>query len=428
MNSLNVKLKVSLSLLIIISLYWLGYYLSPAKPVKIKDKEIEQLIISNFGKEYKIISHKKPIPYYEIRDLSSNIKGYILYTEELKTTKQGFGGKLPLTILVDATGQIKEVIIGPNRETPSYLELIKKELLQKFKNYTPHNSNYKIDAITGATFTSTAVIEGVLSSLSLFSSKVLYKSSEPHLYSYSLLKLDITTVLSIVIFFIFVAISVNSKIIYRFRYIYLSLVIIVIGFILKRFLSIGDILRLISIQLPASSFLPLWLIFTLGIIIITIIWGRIYCWHICPYGAIQELIIFWKKRPLTLPKKITTKLGNIKFILLGASSFFVGYNYNFSFISFEPFSLMFRPVEWLKGIKEEPIAFIIIVGTIVLGIFIYRVWCSFFCPLGALFNLVSYFSVRSQTKGCKKECDLSYTNDKFYCIKCNTNRGITLKQ
>ena len=74
---------------------------------------------------------------------------------------RGFVGPTPLFLAVDQQQKIVGLALAPNEETPEYLPLMKPLLkvwngktLKEAQTFTP-------DAITGATFTSKAIIENV---------------------------------------------------------------------------------------------------------------------------------------------------------------------------------------------------------------------------------------------------------------------------
>ena len=91
--------------------------------------------------------------------LKNGVKIYSSYPYGQKI--RGFVGPTPLFLAVDQQQKIVGLALAPNAETPEYLPLMKPLLkvwngktLKEAQTFTP-------DAITGATFTSKAIIENV---------------------------------------------------------------------------------------------------------------------------------------------------------------------------------------------------------------------------------------------------------------------------
>ncbi|MCK5827349.1 4Fe-4S binding protein, partial [Candidatus Bipolaricaulota bacterium] len=113
--------------------------------------------------------------------------------------------------------------------------------------------------------------------------------------------------------------------------------------------------------------------------------GRVFCGYVCPFGAIQELLHV-EKWQLRIPVKWRKLLGLIKYglliylvtrVLVTGSGIWQGVT---------PFKALF---EWGGTVLT-------ITGTIVfavLSLVLWRPFCEFFCPLGALLSLLSRFSI-----------------------------------
>ena len=85
-----------------------------------------------------------------------------LYTEEYCKDIIGFNGDIPMEInMVD--GKIENINILDNDETPGFLRKVtNSELLESFYGLTPKEAiDLEIDAVSGATYSSTAIIKSV---------------------------------------------------------------------------------------------------------------------------------------------------------------------------------------------------------------------------------------------------------------------------
>ena len=83
-------------------------------------------------------------------------------TTSLASDVEGFNGTTPVEISV-VKGKITRIKLLPNQETPSFLQLvIDSGLLKALDGKTVEDaSKVKLDAVSGATYSSTAIIENI---------------------------------------------------------------------------------------------------------------------------------------------------------------------------------------------------------------------------------------------------------------------------
>ena len=74
---------------------------------------------------------------------------------------EGYAGTTPVKIYIKGN-KIEKIEVLKNQETPKYLAMVKKNLLNAWDGLTVKAAKAKkVDAVTGATFTSEALIENV---------------------------------------------------------------------------------------------------------------------------------------------------------------------------------------------------------------------------------------------------------------------------
>lgn len=117
----------------------------------------------------------------------------------------------------------------------------------------------------------------------------------------------------------------------------------------------------------------------------TLLFGRVYCGWVCPLGAVQELTFIGKYR-IKIPKKLDRYLKYVKFIILGVFLYLTISSSMYTWGKYEPFKVMFN-------FGGSRIAFILLLITIGLSMFIERVFCRYICPMGAVFSIISKFSI-----------------------------------
>jgi len=167
---------------------------------------------------------------------------------------------------------------------------------------------------------------------------------------------------------------------FRYRKWILLLPIGLVGFYLG-----GILCPLSSVQNIFLKWNNGYLILFLIPVVLALTVGRVFCGYVCPFGAIQELLHV-EKWQLRIPVKWRKLLGLIKYgllvylvtrVLVTGSGIWQGVT---------PFKALF---EW-GGTA------LTITGTIVfavLSVVLWRPFCEFFCPLGALLSLLSRFSI-----------------------------------
>ncbi|MBQ9286075.1 MAG: FMN-binding protein [Bacteroidaceae bacterium] len=95
----------------------------------------------------------------------------VVNTTSLAEDVEGYAGPVPLKIYIKKD-KIEKVESLKNLETPKYFALIKRDLLTKWNGLTVKKAaTQQIDIVTGATYTSEAVIENVKRGLEYYNKK-----------------------------------------------------------------------------------------------------------------------------------------------------------------------------------------------------------------------------------------------------------------
>ncbi|MHA2393317.1 MAG: 4Fe-4S binding protein [Promethearchaeota archaeon] len=216
----------------------------------------------------------------------------------------------------------------------------------------------------------------------------------------------------------------------------LKMILLAISFIFGGIILGGVPNVVLVIQHIFADFLfpSRWLFLVLRISIflgLTLIFGRIFCGYVCPLGVIQELASMIRFKPKLDYGRTYKKRRD--FLRWG---FFVVYA--ISSMIFGLYATLFmNPINgflifWTTFKVTILIAFVIFIATIILGVFIYRSYCRFFCPFGALAALLGRLSPLKirRTKYCN-ECGIcekicptlegfeySAKGECYYCNRC----------
>ena len=86
---------------------------------------------------------------------------YIIDTTELGKDVEGYNGPTPLKIYIN-NNKVEKIEALKSLETPKYYVKVKKALLEKWNGMKVKDAKaLKVDGVTGATFSSEAVIKNV---------------------------------------------------------------------------------------------------------------------------------------------------------------------------------------------------------------------------------------------------------------------------
>ncbi|MBR0202317.1 MAG: FMN-binding protein [Bacteroidaceae bacterium] len=95
----------------------------------------------------------------------------IINTTTLAEDVEGYAGPTPLKIYIKKD-KIEKIEALENIETPKYFAIIKRDLLGKWNGLTVKKAaTQQVDVITGATYSSEAVIENVRRGLEFYNKK-----------------------------------------------------------------------------------------------------------------------------------------------------------------------------------------------------------------------------------------------------------------
>ncbi len=163
--------------------------------------------------------------------------------------------------------------------------------------------------------------------------------------------------------------------------------------------------------------------YVIGIIILYgILFGRLICGFLCPFGLIQELL-YKIKTPKLKKNHYTRILSYLKYVILVLFVVVIPILYGIRNVTIPGFCKYICPAGTIEGAfgllsnavnagefaRLGPLftwKFLLTVSVIVGSVFIFRMFCRFICPLGALYGLFNRFSI------------LGIKLDKPKCVDC----------
>lgn len=157
-----------------------------------------------------------------------------------------------------------------------------------------------------------------------------------------------------------------------------------------------------------------------GILLLySIMFGRMICGWICPFGFIQDLL-HKIKTPKLKKNRFTRILSGLKYVILVFFVFIVPIAYAARNLPLPEFCKYICPAGTIEGgigllankVNESYFSmlgplftwkFVLMVSIILACIFIYRMFCRFICPMGALYSLFNkycLFGIKVDTTKC----------------------------
>ncbi len=361
------------------------------------------------------------IDYFIIYESTDKLKGYIFNSGQLADEVQGYGGRINLAVYTDTTGKLIDFQILGSNETPRYLERVmtNKKLL-KGRGLLAAEPFAGINSVTGATISYKAITSALQLSTNRFFDKVVAKEVQTAgkektgrlAYDKAGIYLIIAFILSLIVIYFGGFWS---------RFFVLCFNLIAGGLLLNSQFSSWHVTTLLSMKLPSPALSGAFLLI-LGIPVLVLIFGNIYCGYLCPFGALQELINYLrpkKLRPL-IPAKTLRTAAFFKYIIL--------------FIIITAF-FIWRKQDTLKtdvliGIftAMDGALFLVIAIIAIAGAFFYtRFWCRYLCPAGAFLALLNKIAILKKYLPAKRygRCDFGLTAEEHSdCIHCDRCRYV----
>lgn len=360
-------------------------------------------------------------PTYILWGGENNLLGYAVQSEA-----SGYGGPMTVFTSITTDGIITNVTITDNCETPAYLKrVLKAHYLDEFISKpvsAPLEPGKDIDTVSGATYT----VKGIAQAVKKGATQVAIHELGIEISSESKMILGWQELVLFALYgLVFLAVSRKYS---KLRPYVLAVSFLFLGIALNAALSLSNITSLISGNMPAFPERPFWYVLTLGVLGITLLWGRnFYCSWLCPFGGLQEGIYkalnFMK---FNVPPQITALTQKIRWGLIWIAVMVAVIFNNPSIASYEPFAVSF-------GGSGNLGQWLILCLVLVTSIMIYRVWCRFICTVGAILDFIATLKrkiklILSPTEmKALEQCSAADCEQHSSCTACTSGEQGTMR-
>ncbi len=290
-------------------------------------------------------------------------------TRTLASDVKGYGGSVPLKIVL-LNGKIDTIICLENNETPMFFHQAE-ELLKNYSQKTiAEAAKLKVDAVSGATFSSRALAENMQRGMEYaLHHEIVNEDDSSYAFSAKNICGIIVALLGATLPLFF-----HSR---RMRIVLQLLNVSVLGLWCGTFISYSLMLSYIGNGINwIYCITPIIMLITA---FIYPLFGKrnYYCNHLCPYGSLQELASHIPVKKIRLSHKTLDYLEKFRIGLWAILMFLLITGIWTAWIDLELFSAFIFKTTSI-GIIVTALAFV------VLSAFLPRPYCRFVCPTGSL--------------------------------------------
>ena len=321
---------------------------------------------------------------------------FVVNTKPLAKDVQGYGGPVPLKIHIK-DGRVAAVEAEPNAESPDFFNRAK-ELLNHWQNKSVDEAlAEEVDAVSGATFSSKAIIANMQRGLAYAKqhgqwgedgSVGALGTSASHIVgsedgSVGALETSAPPIVALIVVLLgaVVPLFYNNR---RLHLVQLAVNVVVLGLWTGTFVSYTLFLRIFAggVSLSAIGALAAPLLMLIVALIYPLA-GRSghYCANICPFGSAQELAGKLSRRKLRITPRVLKLLSVLRNLLWGVLMVLLLTGTCTAWIDYELFTafLYSSASVWVTVLAAL---------FLVLSVWVPRPYCRFVCPTGALIKSV----------------------------------------
>ena len=321
---------------------------------------------------------------------------FVVNTKPLAKDVQGYGGPVPLKIHIK-DGRVAAVEAEPNAESPDFFNRAKTLLNHWQGKEVDEALAEEVDAVSGATFSSKAIIANMQRGLAYAkqhgqwgedgSVGALGTSAPPIVgsggNSVGALETGASPIVALIVVLLgaVVPLFYNNR---RLHLVQLAVNVVVLGLWTGTFVSYTLFLRIFAGGVSLSAIVAL--AAPLLMLIVALIYplaGRSghYCANICPFGSAQELAGKLSRRKLRITPRVLKLLSVLRNLLWGVLMVLLLTGTCTAWIDYELFTAF---------LYSSASVWVIVLAALflVLSVWVPRPYCRFVCPTGALIKSV----------------------------------------
>lgn len=354
---------------------WMGHELMP----KVETSETPKT--SNVSKTSEV---SKKTGNDTLRTLADG--SIVINTTALASDISGYGGKVPLEITINK-GKIVRVKALDNAETKDFFDQAS-ALLTKWNGKTIDEAmGMKVDAVSGATFSSKAIIGNMQRGLQYAQKQEIMASANDvggslggsgssTLGSFDMSAKNIIGLIVVLMSAILPLFIKNRK----YHLCQLVLNVVVLGFWCGAFLSYASLIGYMAHGINVLAFLVPCIMLVTAFVYPLFGKKTYYCTHVCPFGSLQQVAGKCLKYKVKLSQNNLRRLDLFRQVLWALLMICIWGGVWSDWTDYEPFSaFIFQSASW--------IVIVLAAVFVLLSLVLTRPYCRFVCPMGTLLRL-----------------------------------------
>ena len=298
---------------------------------------------------------------------------------------QGYAGPVTVAVGLDTNAEIVGAVIVRQTEAPAFFrKIIDKGFPEKFagKRYSDRfEIGGDIDSVTGATVSLTALAEAV--HLACSDIAVSRLGLSPVVENKPVIQFGLPEIALILLVVIgFAAYGKKLPANTYIKWIVLVASLVLIGFVLKKPISLININSLLVGYWPKWRNNIYWYLLLTAVLLPVILRGKTpYCSNICPFGAAQQILIGLGGSKRELPRKYSYCFKIVQWSIAWIAVISALVFRNPAIITYEVSATFFTVIgqNW---------QFILLAFVLILSLFITRPWCNYLCPVRAVSDYI----------------------------------------
>ncbi len=310
----------------------------------------------------------------------------VVDTRLLAKDVQGYGGPVPLRIHINKGGVVDSIEAEPNAETPDFFNHASTLLGQWQGKTVDEAAAMDVDGVTGATFSSRAIITNVQRGLAYAKQHAALGNASDAVGSAEASGVSASSkgwtlggiaALIVVLMGAVVPLFVKNR---RWHYVQLALNVVVLGLWTGTFVSYTLLMRLfsggINLAILATLAAPLLMVVVAMLYPLAGRPGH-YCAHMCPFGSAQELAGKLTRRKPRISPRLNRALNMFRNVLWGVLMVLMLTATWTAWMDYELFTAFLY-----SSASVWVIVFAVLF--LVLSVWVPRPYCRFVCPTGSL--------------------------------------------
>ncbi len=313
----------------------------------------------------------------------------VVNTTSLTRNVQGYAGPTPMKVYFK-DGRIDSLEMLKNVETPEFLEAVVSEILPQYKGKTvAEASSMKVDAVSGATFSSNAVKANVSAALRTVAAVKQTEDENPlkawfnglaEGKGWGELAAVIVSLLAAVL-----PLFIKNR---TYRLVQQVLNVAVLGFWAGTFVNYSSMVGYMSNGINLTKSLAMVILLIVAFLYPLFGKKNYYCTCCCPLGSAQDLAFRLKgdkisalRKAMAPSSKTQRMLRRFRVALWAVLMLLSWLGVTFAWMDYELFTaFIWQSASW--------VVIALCVVTLVISIFVPRPYCRFVCPTGTLLKML----------------------------------------